>query len=220
MHAILKLKPVTLRRAMIWVAVFGLMLAALAMKFRRDEYKKIAAEHAWLARLHNETAGRVAAVSPTLLRAARVADDTGLPVALNSDTTLVVGGLDESQTRIDLRQFGSEAGVVAGVSTETSKRIKQATTPPTRHLEGSRSVARPATANSTTAIANLIVIRKRFFHELLANPLASALARLLIQFNPGSESADSSVNRARRLHAFGVQAMSSHSWLWASHHLP
>ena len=172
MHAILKLKPVTLRRAMIWVAVFGLMLAALAMKFRRDEYKRIAAEHAWLARLHNETAGRVAAVSPTLLRAARVADDTGLPVALNSDTTLGAGGLDESQTRIDLRQFGSEAGVVAGVSTETSKRIKDLFAAPEEEVEQSRG----STIKDAKAMAD--------YHDRLRQKYDRAASRPWLTIEP------------------------------------
>jgi hypothetical protein len=124
MRAILKLKPVTLRRAMIWVAVFGLVLAALAMTFRRDEYKKIAAEHAWLARLQNEYAGRVAAVSPTFLRAARVANATGLPVALHADMTIGVAGLSKSSTTMILQPGGSEVSAVTQVSAETLKRFE------------------------------------------------------------------------------------------------
>jgi hypothetical protein len=172
MRAIFKLKPVTLRRAMIWVAVFGLVLAAVAMKFRRDEYKRVAAEHAWLARLHNETAGRVAAVSPTLLRAARVADDTGLPVALNSDTTLGVGGLDESQTRIDLRQFGSEAGVVTGVSTETSKRIKDLFAAPDEEVQRYRS----STIKDAKALAD--------YHDRLRQKYDRAASRPWLTIEP------------------------------------
>jgi hypothetical protein len=54
--------------------------------------------------------------------------------------------------------------------------IKQATIPPTYHTEGSRSAGRPTPAKSTRAIANLVVVRKRF----ISSPRKKMLPRRLV----------------------------------------
>jgi hypothetical protein len=166
MRAILKLKPVTLRRAMIWVAVFGLVLAALAMTFRRDEYKKIAAEHAWLARLQNEYAGRVAAVSPTFLRAARVANATGLPVALHADMTIGVAGLSKSSTTMILRPGGSEVSAVTEVSAETLKRFEDLSAAPEAEAQQYRS----STIKNAKALAHYHDRLRRKYNRAASRP--------------------------------------------------
>jgi hypothetical protein len=172
MGIIRSLKPITLRRATCWIAVAGVALGVLVAKSRRDDYLQRAAEHAQIARAHREHAGRVAALSPTFLRAARVTKLTGLPVALHADASIGVAGLYARETTTVLRQCGSDVGGVAEVSPEARKQFEDLVAAPEDEVEDFRS----STIKSAEGLAD--------YHDRMSRKYGRAASRPWLATEP------------------------------------